>query len=109
MADGLVRGGQDEAEVEELDEVVKVAAAGGEDVRRLQVAVDQPGDVRLAQRAAHLSEQEDGPAGGQGAVALDQVGQAQATEKLHHVIEDALGGHAVVEDRDHRSPFVEGS
>ena len=56
-----VRARQDEAEVEELDEVVQVTAAGGEDVRRLQVAVDQSGGVRLGQRPARLAEQEDGP------------------------------------------------
>ena len=59
----------DEAEVEQLDEVVPPAAPGGEDVRRLQVAVDQAGRMGLRQRLARLAQQVDDPAGRQRPVA----------------------------------------
>ena len=64
------RRGQDQAEVEQLGHVVHAPAPRGEDVRRLDVAVDQARRVRLAQRPADLPQQVDHPrraAAGRGA------------------------------------------
>ena len=48
-------------EVEELGHVVETPAVGGEDVGRLDVAVDQAQAVRLAERLARLPKQVDHP------------------------------------------------
>ena len=75
-------------------------APRGEDVRRLDVAVDQARRVRLAQRLADLPQQVDRPPGRQGAVALDQLGQAQARQVFHDVVVGPVLGAAVVVDLD---------
>ena len=87
-----------EAEVEQLDEVVPPAAPGGEDVRRLDVAVDQAGRMRLRQRLARLPQQVDDPAGRQRPVPPDQLVEAQPVQVLHDVEERAVLGPAVVVD-----------
>ncbi len=46
-------------EVEQLDEVVATAASGGEDVRRLEVAMDQARNLGLCQGLAGLAQEED--------------------------------------------------
>ena len=56
--------------------------------------------VRLGERAADLREDVDARARVVGAVLLDEALEVQAVEVLHDVVEDALGGAPVVEDRD---------
>ena len=94
------RRGPDQAEVEQLGHVVHPPAPRGEDVRRLDVAVDQARRVRLAQRPADLPQQVDRPRRRQGAVALDQLRQAQARQVLHDVVVGPVLGPAVVVDLD---------
>ena len=42
-----LRHGENQSEIEQLGHVLHLAAAGREDVRRLDVAMDQPGRMRL--------------------------------------------------------------
>ena len=93
-------GAEDQAEVEELDEVVEAAALGDEQVRRLQVAVDQRLGVRLGQRPAGLADQVDDPAGRHRAVALDEGVDPEPRQQFHHVVEDAVAGPPVVVNID---------
>ena len=61
-----------ETEVEHLDDVEVDSEPAQEEVVRLDVAVQQPGRVRLGQRAARLSKDRDGTRCGQGAEALNE-------------------------------------
>ena len=90
----------DQSEVEQLGHVVDAAPLGGEDVARLDVAVDQPGRVGLAQGVAGLAQQVDHPLRRHRAEPLDQLAEAHAGQVLHDVVERAVVGAAVVEDLD---------
>ena len=62
----------DQAEVQHLDEVVLEAEPAQVDVGGLDVAMDQPGVVRLRERVAGLPQEVHHPAGRQRAVAAHQ-------------------------------------
>ena len=96
---GVVDGLHD-AEVEQLDDVDLVGGAADEQVRRLDVAVEQPRVVGLGERRAGLDQQLDHAGGGLRAVARDQRLEVESVEQLHHVVEHAELGDAVVVDRD---------
>jgi hypothetical protein len=70
----------------------------GEDVRRLDVTVDQARGMGLAQRQADLSQQVHRPSGGQRAVLLDQFRQAQARQVLQDVVVTSVLSAPVIED-----------
>ena len=84
-----------EAEVRDLDRPVGVA----EQVRRLDVAVDQSGPVRRRQPSAGLDDRLGRRPPGDRA-GLHQVGQAAAGDLLHHEVVHRLDA-ADLEDRDH--------
>ena len=95
-----VLGQLDQPEVEHLGDVGLAAPHRDEHVGGLQVAVDQAQAVRLGQPRADLAEQVDDPPGRQRAGLAHQVGEAQALEVFHHVVERAVVGVAVVVDLD---------
>ena len=64
--------GFDQAEVEQLGDVIMAAAIGRHQVGRLDVAVNQSRFVRLAERFARLAEQIDHARGRHRAEPLDQ-------------------------------------
>ena len=96
----------DQAEVEQLGDVVDAAALADHDVGRLDVAVDQVHAVGLAQRRADLAQEVDDARRRQRAVALDDLLERQSRQVLHHVVEGAVVGVAVVVDL-HRVPVGE--
>ena len=85
----------DDPEVGEVDEV----AGGQQDVRRLDVAVDDAGPVRRVERVGDLLDDADGPFRWQRAVGGEQGSQVAAPDQAH-VDEHALLDHAEVVDRD---------
>ena len=89
-----------QAEVQHLHEVVIVVLPEQHDVGRLQVAVDDPERVRLAQRTADLLRNVDHAFLRQRAVRLDRLGERPAVEKLHGDEEDPVVGAAVVVQGD---------
>ena len=89
-----------QAEVQELGHVVDAASLGGKDVGRLDVAVDQPFGVGLAQGFADLPQEMNGPFRRQRPVIPDEFLQAQPRQQFHHVVERAVVGVAVVVDLD---------
>jgi hypothetical protein len=88
-------------EVHHLRDVPRAAPLGHQNyVAGLDVPVDQPHAVRLGERAGDLAEDVTHPAGLLCALAADQVLEVDAVEVLHRVVEDAVHGAPVVEDRD---------
>ena len=81
----------DEAEVEHLREVRNPAAVGEDDVRRLDVPVDQADPVRLRERFADLLEDVRDAGGRHRARLLHEPLEVHAVEVLHDVVEGALG------------------
>ena len=90
----------DQPEVEHLGDVRLAAPDRDEHVGGLQVPVDQAQRVGLGQPRADLAEQVDHPPGRQRAGPAHQLGEAQALEVLHHVVERPVVGVAVVVDLD---------
>ena len=89
-----------EAEVEQLGHVEHAAAVGDEDVRRLDVAVDEAVRVGFGQRVADLPHEVQQASRRERAVALDELAEVVAGQELHHVVKRAVGGAAVVVDVD---------
>ena len=89
-----------EAEVEHLDEVDVATEAAQEQVRGLQVAMDEPVRVRLAERVAHLGEPMHDATRLDGAEAIHEMLGVQAVQQLHRVEQAAVGGDAEVEQLD---------
>ncbi|MFT3768182.1 MAG: hypothetical protein QM820_22250 [Minicystis sp.] len=91
-----------DAEVEHLDEEgISLAALGDEDVVRLDVAVDDAVLVGALQGAAHLLHQRLGGGEAEAAAALEQLGEGEAAEQLHHEVRDGVVDGAVVHDLHH--------
>src|SRR5678815_5701009 len=76
----------DEPEIEHFHEVIVRSEPADEDVRRLDVAVDQATAVRLAERVIDLPQQVDSPRRIHRSELPDQSLETQAFEQLHHVI-----------------------
>ena len=89
-----------EPEVENLDEVGLVAVLDEEDVRGLEVAMDDAERVRLAQRAADLAGDVGGALLGEVAGLADGPVERVPHEVLHRHVVDVVVGATVVEDRD---------
>ena len=89
----------DQAEVEQLDDVV-LAAAAEHHVFRLDVAMDQAAQVRFAQCGRDLPQDVDRAARRHAPRVRDQLGQRDAVEILHHVIRLAFARAAEVVDLD---------
>jgi hypothetical protein len=83
-------------EVEHLDEVGAVAAPGEEQVRGLEVAVDDVAGVRRREAAAGLDDERDRAPDRQRARAREQGRQILAFEVLHHQIGGAVAREAEV-------------
>ena len=62
--------------------------------------MDQASAVGLGERSAHLAQQVGGARRGQRAIALHQVGQGQALEEFHGVVQGAAGSLAEIVDGD---------
>ena len=77
----------DQPEVEHLHEVALAASSAGVDVGGLDVAVDEPGVVRVLQGVAHLQQEVHGPLGRDGTEPAHELLQVQSVEQLHDVIE----------------------
>ena len=80
----------DEAEVEDLDEIERASVPADVDVRRLDVAVDQSGRVRLPERVADLPQEIHHAPGRQRPELPHEVRGVEALEQLHHVVERPL-------------------
>ena len=89
-----------QAEVEQLDHIEDAAALAGDDVARLDVAVEQADPVGFLQGTADLAQEMDGPSGRQGTVARDQLVQVLAGQVFHDVVKGAVVGMAVVVNLD---------
>ena len=87
-----------DAEVEDLDVVVRAAAIDQEHVPGLHVPVDDPGLVRGPERADDLKQDVAGPQPRQPADLLEQIGDIAALEQLHHEEHRAAGHLAEVHD-----------
>ena len=94
------RRGPNQAEVEDLRDVVHPSPPGGEDVRGLDVAVDQPGFVRFLERQGGLPQQVNGTPRRKWAVPFDEVRQAHPRQVFHDIVICPVLGPAVVEDLD---------
>ena len=92
--------GLHQPKVEQLGHVINLAALTGDDVARLDVAMNEPDAMRFAQRLAHLPQKVNGPRGRQGAVLLHQILQIHSRQVFHDVIKRAVLRVAVVEDLD---------
>ena len=90
----------DEAEVEDLDDVVDPASLGGEDVRGFDVAMDEPLGVRFAQGGAGLMEVMNRAVGRENAILADELVEAHAREQFHSIVKGAVVALAVVVDGD---------
>ena len=86
-----------DAEVEHLDEKLSVRAPNAEEVRGLQVAVDDPERVRVGDGLAGLKDEVDGQLDGQGAPLLDPRREVAALEVLHDDVRRAVLQRADVE------------
>ena len=87
----------DQPEVEQLDDIV-LAPPAQHHVLGLHIAMNHAEPMRLAQRRGHLTQDVDRPAGRHAARVLDQFGQRDAVEILHHVVRLALARAAEVVD-----------
>src|SRR5262249_22753851 len=92
------RGALDEPEIEDLHEVPVEAVAADVDVRGLDVPVDEAALVGLGERVTGLPEDVDGALRRERAEFAPQRLAVEALEELHHVIEGAVLGRAVVVD-----------
>src|SRR5262249_51202270 len=90
--------GLDDAEIEELYDLL-VVDAGEEDVRRLEVAVDNARLVGAPKRLGHLLGDGRGHDERDAALALDPLAEVLALEQLHDDVRHAPIG-AVVEELD---------
>ncbi|MGC4079514.1 MAG: hypothetical protein QM702_21230 [Rubrivivax sp.] len=72
-----------DAEVDDLDDLAPVALRHEEDVRRLEIAVDDPARVRLAEAAGDLPADDQRVADVEEAVALQARGERLSGEELH--------------------------
>src|SRR5262249_19938354 len=87
-----------EPEVEDLRDVTDRAARAEDDVRRLDVAVDEPDSVSLRERIHDLSQDVDRPGRRHRPVTLDERLQVETVAERHRVGKDPVRGPAVVED-----------
>ncbi len=92
--------GLGQAEVDQFDKVIKAPAPGEDNVRRLDVAMDEANAVGFDQRLADLHKDADHSPIGLRAVADGELLEVDPVEVLHGVVEDPLRRPAVVEDRD---------
>ena len=90
----------DQPEIEHLHHVGQTAVLTQDGVGRLDVAMDQPGVVRLAQSPANLLQDVDHPARWLRSVTLHELLEGEAGEQLHRVIKSAVRGAPVVVDGD---------
>ena len=104
FASGYARGRRfdalDDAEVQELHEVVDAPALADHDVLRLDVAMDHALVVDLGKRFAHLSHDVPQASERQCTVLRDQPVQRDAVDELHRVVQKAVRRLAVVVDLD---------
>jgi hypothetical protein len=87
-----------EAEVDDLGDVDGAASRAEDDVRRLDVAMDEADRVRLAERAGNLRDDVCDACGRHRAGLRDDLFEIAPYEQLHRVVEDAVGGSPVIED-----------
>ena len=87
-----------EAEVEHFHEIIVGTEPADQDVRGLEVAVDQTARVGLAERATDLAQQVYRPSWVHRSEFLHQSIDTQAIEPLHHVVEVAFFRHTEVID-----------
>ena len=80
----------DDAEIEDLEEVAVRAELAHVEVGRLDVAVDEPGAVRLLERAARLADEVDRTLGQERTEAADQLVEIEPLEHLHDVVERSV-------------------
>ena len=90
----------DEPKVEDLDEVGLQVPLAQEEIRRLDVAMDEPQLVGLPQRATRLGQEMDHATRRLRPVDLDEFLQVEPLEVLHRIVEGAVGGPAVVVNHD---------
>ena len=88
----------DEAEVQNLDEVVLEPHAADVDIGRLDVAMNKSACVRVGQGMADLAEQEHCAVRGHRPELAHERLQIATGEELHDVVERSIAGRTVVED-----------
>ena len=86
------------SEIQHLHEVVLLAVPAEEDVRGLDVAMNQAARLGLRQRVTDLAKQVDGPFGRSRPEAPKQRVGIEAVEQLHDVVEGAVGGDPEIEE-----------
>ncbi len=86
----LALGHLGEAEVEHLGVVAQAAVGGEEDVLRLEIAVDDPLEVRLLEGAAALDEDGHRALGRERALLADHLVQVLALQVLHDDVERSV-------------------
>ena len=97
-----------QAEVDDLHQVGDAAAIDDQDVAGFDVAMNEPGVVRLGERRRSLFEEVDDPFLRLWTIDLDDLLERCTCQKLHGVIEDTVRRAPVVEDghgvgmREHR-------
>ena len=98
LPSGVSRDRSHNPEIQHLHEVVLLAVAAEEDVRRLDVAVHQAAGLRLGERVADLAQDVDGPLGRNRAEAAEQRVGIEPVEQLHDVVEGPVVGIAEIEE-----------
>ena len=89
-----------DAEVEDLDQRGAVAAPHDEQVRRLEIAMDDTAGVRLGDRGAGLDHVADREPGRKRS-ALDERCEVVALQELHHDVRQAVGRAPDIEHAAH--------
>ena len=90
-----------DAEIEDLQQRRSVQAARDEEILRLEIAMHDPGGMRLDERLARLEDVLDGVGDGQRALLLAQLREVHALEELEDHERAILGVAAdVVDARD---------
>src|SRR6185503_2142235 len=90
----------DQAEIQHLDEVRHVAAAGQENVVGLDVTVDEAALVGFGQRSADLPQNVDDTAFWKAPVLVHERIEAQTVEKLHRVVEQPFRRASEIVERN---------
>ena len=103
-----------EAEIEDLRKIADRPRLDQKDVLGLEVAVNDPGSVRLVERAAHLDEDGESPGHREGPLVAHRLIQVPALQELHDDVERTVFELSVEEHFDgvrvrqmaHRSSFA---
>ena len=87
-----------ESEIQYLDEVAVFAIAAEKNIRRFDVAMNEPACLRFRKRVTDLSKQIDGAIGRHGPEAPHECIGVESVEELHRVVEGAILRHTEIEE-----------